>query len=64
MARQLNNREMSAAYPWGHSKDIQTIKESMLDRYFSIHNVNFTGGILDGKEASYCGADYREAASG
>lgn len=40
------------------------IKESMLDRYFAIHNGNFMGGILNGEEASYGGADYRETAPG
>ena len=44
--------------------DPPPIKESMLDRYFAIHNVNFMGGILNGEEASFGGADYREAASG
>ena len=36
----------------------------MLDRYFAIHNGNFMGGILNGEEASYGGADYRETAPG
>ena len=48
----------------GAGSDPPPIKESRLDRYFAIHNRNFIGGILDGEEASYGGADYREAASG
>ena len=40
------------------------INESRLRSDSRLNYGQFIGGILDGEEASYGGADYREAASG
>ncbi len=66
LASDLSIKKIAGVYKnrFKSSIDPPPIKESMLDRYFAIHNGNFTGGILDGEEISYGGADYREAASG